>query len=455
MMCTRSMLLLAALAYAAICGVVCLTLAAPASTVDQAPQAAQEGVDAFIVWAKSNARPIAASQPGPNTDDLLTLREVVGKARLVGVGESIHFSREFLGLRHRIVQFLVERMGFTAVALESGLPESKAVYDYVLGADARPGMWEQGFTSGMGRHRESRELVEWMRAYNRDPSHPRKLRFYGMDVAGYGSWAPKVRQVLDYLERVEPPYATSVRDKLLPLVERFARSGLSETQDAYSSLSATERQAIAAQVSEVADRFELRRMDYLSRSSLEEYDWAHRIAVNVRYACAIANDSRNWYPGWGRDPVMAQNVRWIRDREGPDGGVVVLAHNGHVQTIKVNAVSSNTIKDLVKMVPTGVFLDDMLGEDYRTIGFTFNRGVMGVELPPAEAGSLDGAMARVGLPIYLLDFGRVPNAGPVRRWLDQPIKQRVHTFYVEHNQWRSWDAVVFVETIGPATLAGR
>ncbi len=80
---------------------------------------------------------------------------------------------------------------------------------------------------------------------------------------------------------------------------------------------------------------------------------------------------------------------------------------------------------------------------------------MGVDLPPAEAGSLDGAMARVGLPIYLVDFGRVPNAGPVRRWLDQPIEQRVHTFYVEHNQWRSWDAVVFVETIGPATLARR
>ncbi len=454
-MCLRRRLLFVARIRAAVCCAACLAIAVSGSTTGHSPQAAQEGADAFIVWAKRNAQPIASTRPGPNTDDLMALRQVVGKARVVGVGESIHWSREFLGLRHRIVQFLVERMGFTAVALESGLPESKAVYDYVLGADARPGMWEQGFTSGMGRHRESRELVEWMRAYNRNPAHTRKIRFYGMDVAGYGSWAPKVRQILDYLERVEPPYATAVRDRLLPLVESFAKSGLIETQDAYSALPAAERQAIAAQVSEVADRFELRRLDYLSRSSLEDYDWAYRIAVNVRYACMIAADSRNWYPGWGRDPVMAQNIRWIRGREGPDGGVVVLAHNGHVQTSKATAVSANTIADIVKLVPTGLFLDDLLGEDYRTIGFTFNRGVMGVELPPASADSFDGAMARVGLPIYFIDLGRVPKAGPVRQWLDMPVRQRLHTFYAEYNQLRSWDAVVFVETIGPATLAER
>src|SRR5262245_48638272 len=176
----------------------------------------------FIAWARQHAHPLSSALPGPSPDDLEPLRSIVGPARIVAVGESIHGIAEFLGLRQRSAEYLIERMGFTAVAIESGLPESRMVADYVAGADPAPGMWTDGFTWTMASFQGTRDLVDWMRRWNSNPAHRRKIRFYGMDVAGgNGSWLPAVRQVLSYLARVEPDFAPLMRDRLVPLVGKF------------------------------------------------------------------------------------------------------------------------------------------------------------------------------------------------------------------------------------------
>src|SRR5262245_16684454 len=146
-------------------------------------------------------------------------------------------------------------MGFTAVGLESGRPDSKMVYDYVLGGQMPPRMWAEGITLTMGRFQGTRDVIEWMRAWNLDPRHAKKIRFYGMDVAGAnGSWAPALNQVLAYLDRVEPEYAAIARPRLVPMVEKFAKPSFTEANDAYSALPETERLALAAQIAELADR---------------------------------------------------------------------------------------------------------------------------------------------------------------------------------------------------------
>ena len=162
-------------------------------------------------------------------------------------------------------------------------------------------------------------------------------------------------------------------------------------------------------------------------------------------------------PVWnGRDRAMADNVRWIREREGPHGGVIVLAHNAHIQTTKsVAAVVPASSASL------GMFLNSMIGDDYRNIGFTYNKGAMWdgsggrIELPPAETGSIDWAMAQVGLPLFLVNFGTMPRGGAVREWLDRPVKQRIQNFSTEYNEFLSWDGLVFVDTITPSRLAEK
>jgi erythromycin esterase len=427
-------------------------------------QTSDGGSKAFEAWARSSARPIATTEPGADLRDLEPIREVVGVARVVGVGESDHGIHEFLNLRQRIVEFLVQRMGFTAVALESGLPESKIVYDYVEGGAEPPHLWDDGFTWQMSMFSDNRTLIEWMRAYNQDPAHKRKIHFYGMDIPGAkGTWLPALGQVLTYLDKVEPKFAREMRERLLPLAVKFARLGptnlaFNASNDAYSELSLSDRNAIAAGINELSDRFGLLRVAYLAASTPEEYDWARQIALNLRYANTLVTDyeARNRENAiWNaRDMAMAENVRWIEGREGPGGGVVVLAHNGHVQTITSIAVDP-------KQAVMGEFLRSLLGDDYRNIGFTFNQGAQwdgsGYDLHPsplalADADSIDGVLAKVALPIFFVNLRALPHQSPASEWLEKPRKQRFVTIYPEYDLLRSWDALVFVDTITPSRL---
>jgi erythromycin esterase len=79
------------------------------------------------------AVPLASLDPDAALDDLEPLRDLIGTARVVGIGESAHYVREYGLLRHRLVRFLVERMGFTVVAVESGFSEGLVVDRWIHG----------------------------------------------------------------------------------------------------------------------------------------------------------------------------------------------------------------------------------------------------------------------------------------------------------------------------------
>ena len=72
-------------------------------------------------------------------------------------------------------------------------------------------------------------------------------------------------------------------------------------------------------------------------------------------------------------------------------------------------------------------------------------------LPPADSTSIDGVLAKVGKPLFLLDLQKVP-PGPARDWLNQPIKQRIQMFMTEYNQLESWNALIFVEQVSPTKV---
>ena len=164
---------------------VCLFLATSlnAQTKEAESESTQDDSkrDAFVTWAKLNAEPVAGVEPGQSFEDLQVLKQMIGDARVIGIGESNHFIHESLRARHRLIEFMVEEMGVTAVTMESPLPESKMVYDYVLGANPDPEMWETGLYV-LAKCSEVRDLIEWMRAYNLETSNEQKIRFYGTDM---------------------------------------------------------------------------------------------------------------------------------------------------------------------------------------------------------------------------------------------------------------------------------
>jgi len=52
------------------------------------------------------------------------------------LSEGVHGAAEPLEFRNRVLQYLVEAKAFTAIAIESGIVESRTVHDYVRGGPA-------------------------------------------------------------------------------------------------------------------------------------------------------------------------------------------------------------------------------------------------------------------------------------------------------------------------------
>src|SRR5207342_419842 len=124
-----------------------------------------------------------------------------GSVELLGFGEPLHGGEEFLDLRNRLFQRLVEAHGYSAIAIESSFPRAHIVNEYVAGRGpaSYEAVQDTGFSHGFGKLDANRELVEWMRRYNADPSHRVKLQFYGFDSPTEMMGSDSPSQVLHFV----------------------------------------------------------------------------------------------------------------------------------------------------------------------------------------------------------------------------------------------------------------
>src|SRR6478672_7526002 len=146
---------------------------------------------------------------------LEALEEIVGDARIVLIGESSHGTHEFYRARAEITKWLIEEKGFCAVAAEADWPDAYRVNRYVqgLGTDASAEQALRGFErfpAWMWRNTVVRDFVDWLHVHNerRRSSDERQTGFYGLDLY---SLHRSMREVIDYLENVDPAAAARAR----------------------------------------------------------------------------------------------------------------------------------------------------------------------------------------------------------------------------------------------------
>ncbi|WP_374524943.1 erythromycin esterase family protein [Sphingopyxis sp.] len=396
-----------------------VALAAWLSTLSAAAVAAPYDA-AFIAWAKAHAVPLPACASIREGADYRAVAASLGSARVVALGEPVHGAHEPLALRNCLFRYLVEEQGFTAIALESGLHESRRLHDYAAGGagDAHE-IARSGLTWGFWRYPENIELLEWIRAYNLDSAHGRKVAIYGIDVSGGdadGAWARArvtLDEALDYLARAEPKRSAPLRENIEPFLERFSAP-------AYRALTERERAELRRSVAQLLRFFDTRRPALVAASSREDYDWAWQNVIAAQQLQALfdvlaaPDPEGRLLPGdyradAARDTAMAANTLWALGQEGPRGRLLVFAHNGHV----MNAHTRGGIWAIYEKPPAamGVHLRRALGDDFLVAGISSPTRGDGADGP----GTIDGALARVRQTHFLLDIR--PASGAPARWL--------------------------------------
>ncbi len=159
-----------------------------------------------IAWLRAHALPLATAEAGHGFEDLQPLKEIIGGARIVALGEGTHGTREFFQMKHRLVEFLASEMGFTIFSIEASTPEAYELDAYVLGAPGDPRALIGGMHFWTWNTEEVLAMVEWMRAFN--ASKKGTIHFTGFDMQ-----TPDVamENVAEFLGSVDPERAEDVR----------------------------------------------------------------------------------------------------------------------------------------------------------------------------------------------------------------------------------------------------
>ncbi|SNS11072.1 erythromycin esterase family protein [Actinoplanes regularis] len=358
--------------------------------------------------AGMNAIGIATLEPDAALDDLEPLRALIGDARIVGIGESAHNVREYQQVRHRLVRFLVERMGFSIVALESGFSEGLAVDRWVRGGDGdEREVAEQGLTYRFGRTAETQRLLAWLREHNRLGGD---VRFAGLDLpADLGSLAPAVEGVSRYLDGVDPG-AAQFLEQIRTYAKGWASPHTMAAFAAYRETPAADRDALTVLLSELAARVDALRPIYARRGAAAGFATARhelRLAVlldqMLRAQLAAVNGSGAHATVNVRDTAMAETVRHL-SREAPAGSrMVISAANTHLQRIPISLGGTFEVSVL------GSHLAVEQGAGYLSIAVTSIGGrtptrrpapgtetgveVLTVDLAPPAPGSVEALLA--------------------------------------------------------------
>ena len=162
-----------------------LTIAIATAMIGLAVTQARADRVSFLRWAKESVTPLSIVSRGPHWEGFAPLGKMIGNATVVALSEAVHGAAEPLEFRNRMIEYLVEEKGFTAIAIESGIVESRIVHEYVLGG---PGdlsaVLAEGISWTMDQLLQNHALVRWLRRYNADVRLARKVNFYGFDVPG-------------------------------------------------------------------------------------------------------------------------------------------------------------------------------------------------------------------------------------------------------------------------------
>jgi erythromycin esterase len=360
-------------------------------------------------WITRHAQQLATSDAdAAGFDDLRSLRGMVRDAGIVGLGESTHGGHEQFTLKHRLVRYLVEQMGFRSLLLEEDWTKGLEINDYLLHGTGDP----RRLLTDAGppwRTEEILDLLVWIRARNQ--SHPADpVRFAGADIvavraSAYDAVTAYVARVApDHLEQLHAHYAI-----IRPVGDIGAYIAFYLQQPDKQLFVDHARQAYQLVAGLPPDPGRPLALQH-SQAIVGFYVYYSTGSVAVR------------------DRHMAQTVTFWRRYAGDR--VIYWASNVHTAVARPLTISYPPFPPATEDTAGGL-LRARYGRAYLSAGMSFDHGTVNAgyplqayPVPSPPAYFVDAALAAGGIGDYLLDL-RTAAPASVRRWLRAPAVMRV------------------------------
>jgi protein-L-isoaspartate(D-aspartate) O-methyltransferase len=355
--------------------------------------------------------------------NLESLLQRIGAARIVLLGEATHGTSEFYRMRARISRELIERKGFSFVAIEGDWPDAARIDHYVRHAEYAPSEWMAfaRFPVWMWRNRDVRAFVDWLRAHNADIEPAKRVAFHGLDLYSlYNS----IRSVLNYLDDIDPRSARIARHRYGCLTPWQADPATYGHAALTGDFQTCEREVVSI----LTDLMHKQRAyaEHDGERFLDAVQNARLVANAERYYRTMYYGSR---ASWNlRDSHMFETLKTLLDFHGPKSRAIVWAHNSHVGDSAATEMSSRGEFNIGQLCR-----EEFAGEAY-AIGFGTDHGTVAAAsdwdgdmevkaVRPAVPGSYERLCHEAGVRRFLLHL-RSPIAANLAEGLSRPRLER-------------------------------
>lgn len=369
-------------------------------------------------------RPYLEPLPPPETaDEFGAIFDRFGDATVILLGEATHGTSEFYRARGAITRRLIEKHGFTVIAVEADWPDAARIDAYVRHHAKRPHRGESfvRFPTWMWRNNEVLEFADWLRGYNEGKSAERQASFHGLDVY---SLSESMHAVISYLDRVDAHASERARYRygcLSPWQEDPAKYGQAVVHGGLDPCEAN----VVEQLKEMLAK----RLEWIDQDGETWFD----AAQNARIVRAAERYYRIMYQGsnesWNlRDRHMFDTLQAIIAQRGVGTKAVVWAHNSHVGNAAATGMGWRgqfNIGELARIA---------YGEDAVLVGFGTDTGTVAAasdwgadmeikSVRPARVDSYEHVFRRTGMTRSLTEW-RGPDRSQLREMLREPRLER-------------------------------
>ncbi|GAA3221854.1 erythromycin esterase family protein [Nonomuraea helvata] len=378
--------------------------------------------------------------------------------RLLGLGEPLHGEEALPAQRNEVFRQLVEHEGYRSIAIESDCLAGLIVDDYVReGVGTLDDVMRRGFSHGLGGSAANRELVAWMRAYNRDRPASDRIRFFGFDgpleMAGPGSPRQALAGLHGYLAAHLDVLPFADLDGLLGADSRWTdpAATMAPARSVGRSGDAVALRLVADDLVALLMAESPRLIAATSREAWWRASLYGRTATGLlRYHAGMADPSPSRVARLMRlrDAMMAENLLAIAPLYGP---ALVYAHNRHLQRDRSAWRTAGWPGGdlLLEWWSAGAIVAAHVGAEYAFIATALGAAPhLGIAAPPPD--TLEGVLyAALPENRHLIDSQRlstvIADAGLALR-----TSANHGYFALDPAQVGETDGIVFIRDVTPA-----